>query len=139
VIGRLPAGLDQVLGERGASVSVGERQLLSFARALAADPAVLVLDEATSAIDIQTERRIQHALRRLCAGRTAIIIAHRLATIRDADQIAVIHHGRLVELGPHVQLIDAAGPYAELYGEYQRGQLGAATPARSGPAASTAA
>ena len=93
-------------------------------RAYLADPAVLVLDEATSAVDIQTERRIQHALRRLCAGRTAIIIAHRLSTIRDVDRIAVLHHGRLVELGTHAELTQSRGWYAELYRAYERGQRG---------------
>jgi ATP-binding cassette subfamily B protein len=141
VIRRLPSAYQTEAGPLGAHLSHGQRQLVCLLRAYLADPAVLVLDEATSAIDIQTERRIQHALRRLCAGRTAIIIAHRLATIRDADQIAVIRHGRLAELGSHLQLIAAAGPYAELYGEYQRGQQGAApsAPARPGSAASPAA
>ena len=83
-----------------------------------ADPAMLVLDEATSAVDIHTERRIQRALRRLCEGRTAIIIAHRLATIRDADRIAVIREGQVVELAPHADLIAAGGLYATLYEAY---------------------
>ena len=88
-----------------------------------------MLDEATSAVDVQTERRIQRALRRLCAGRTAIIIAHRLATIRDADRIAVLRHGGLVEAGTHEALIAAGGWYATLYREYERGQRGTDAPA----------
>jgi len=89
-------------------------------RAYLADPAVLVLDEATSAVDVHTERRIQQALRRLCQGRTAIIIAHRLATIRDADRIAVVRHGQVVEQGAHAELIDRGGAYAALYEAYLR-------------------
>ena len=85
---------------------------------------MLVLDEATSAVDVQTERRIQHALRRLCEGRTAIIIAHRLATIRDADRIAVIRHGALVELGSHDALVEKGGVYAQIHAAYERGQSG---------------
>ena len=126
VIARLPNGYHTQVGSLGAHLSHGQRQLVCLVRAYLADPAILVLDEATSAVDVQTERRIQHALRRLCRGRTAIIIAHRLSTIRDVDRIAVLRHGRLVELGTHAQLAQSGGYYAELYGEYARGQLGSA-------------
>jgi ATP-binding cassette subfamily B protein len=114
-IANLPAKYDEVLGERGASLSIGERQLLSFARALAFDPLVLVLDEATSSVDSQLEERIEHALETLMAGRTAIVIAHRLSTIQSADRILVFHHGALVEQGSHTQLLQLAGLYARLY------------------------
>jgi ATP-binding cassette subfamily B protein len=141
VIRRLPSGYLTEAGPLGGHLSHGQRQLVCLLRAYLADPTVLVLDEATSAIDIQTERRIQHALRRLCAGRTAIVIAHRLATIRDADQIALIRHGQLVELGRHAELMEARGHYAALYREYERGQLGGApaVAAQATAAAPTAA
>ncbi|MEP6990478.1 MAG: ABC transporter ATP-binding protein [bacterium] len=115
VIDRLPARLDQVLGERGASVSVGERQLLSFARAIALDPAVLVLDEATSAVDSQAEAEIQRGLAALMRGRTTIAIAHRLSTIVGADEILVLHHGEVRERGRHAALRALNGLYERLY------------------------
>ena len=115
VIRRLPEGLGQVLGERGSSVSVGERQLLSFARALAADPAVLVLDEATSAVDSEAEAEIQSGVRALMQGRTTIAIAHRLSTIVSAEEILVLHHGEVRERGTHAQLRARGGLYERLY------------------------
>lgn len=119
VLERLPAGYRTAVGPLGAFLSHGQRQLVCLVRAYLANPAVLVLDEATSAVDIHTERRIQTALRRLCEGRTAIIIAHRLATIRDADRIAVIWDGNIQELGNHQQLIHQGGAYSRLYQAYE--------------------
>lgn len=115
IVRRLPKGYAHELGERGASVSVGERQLLSFARAIAADPALLLLDEATSAVDSEIEADIQRALAELMAGRTTIAIAHRLSTIVDADEILVMHHGEVRERGRHRALLAAGGLYARLY------------------------
>jgi ATP-binding cassette, subfamily B, multidrug efflux pump len=115
IIRRLAHGYHQVLGERGASISVGERQLLSFARAVAADPALLILDEATSAVDSEVEAEIQEALRVLLAGRTTIAIAHRLSTIVEADDIIVMHHGKVVEHGTHDALLALDGLYARLW------------------------
>lgn len=115
IVQKLPKGYHHVLGERGASISVGERQLLSFARAVAADPALLILDEATSAVDSEIEAEIQHALAVLLAGRTTIAIAHRLSTIVGADAIIVMHHGEVVEQGTHAELLDIGGLYARLW------------------------
>ncbi len=111
----LPEGYDTVLEQRGSNLSVGQRQLLSFARALVANPKILVLDEATANIDSYTEQVVQKALRRLLAGRTALVIAHRLSTIRDADKIVVVEAGKIVEEGTHSQLLDADGLYARLW------------------------
>jgi ATP-binding cassette subfamily B protein len=115
VIRRLPGGYRQALGERGASISVGERQLLSFARAIAADPALLVLDEATSAVDSEIEAEIQAALTALMSGRTTIAVAHRLSTIVGADEILVLHHGQVRERGTHRELLARQGLYERLY------------------------
>ena len=114
IVQRLPGGYAYELGERGSSVSVGERQLLSFARAIAADPAVLVLDEATSAEDSEIEGEIQRALTELMRGRTTIAIAHRLSTIREADEILVMHHGEVRERGTHRELLEFGGLYERL-------------------------
>jgi ATP-binding cassette subfamily B multidrug efflux pump len=115
VIRRLPGGYAHQLGERGGSISVGERQLLSFARAIAADPALLVLDEATSAVDSEIEAEIQEALAELMRGRTTIAIAHRLSTIVDADEILVMQHGEIRERGTHRELLERGGLYDRLY------------------------
>ena len=117
-VAQLEQGYDTELGERGSRLSLGQRQLVAFARALLADPRLLILDEATSSVDIGTERSIERALRRLLAGRTAFIIAHRLSTIRDADLIVVLEHGVVVEQGSHAELLARGGLYTALYGDW---------------------
>jgi len=115
----LPEGFDTEVEERGSRLSAGQRQLLSFARALVADPRLLILDEATSSVDLRTEARIEEALATLLAGRTAIVIAHRLSTIRNADRIVVVERGRIVEQGSHDELIALAGRYWALYTDWE--------------------
>ncbi len=117
-IAALEHGYETEVGERGIQLSAGQRQLVAFTRALISDPRILVLDEATSNVDIRTERRIEEGMRRLLAGRTAIVIAHRLSTIRRAGRIVVLDHGRIVEQGTHDELLDAEGAYWRLYRDW---------------------
>jgi ATP-binding cassette, subfamily B, multidrug efflux pump len=121
-IERLPSGYHHELGERGRSLSVGERQLLSFARALALDPNILVLDEATSSVDAEAEAQIQRAIAELMAGRTSLVVAHRLSTILHADEILVLHYGEIRERGSHRELLAQRGLYDRLYQLQLRGQ-----------------
>jgi ABC-type multidrug transport system fused ATPase/permease subunit len=114
----LPEGYDTQIQERGARLSIGQRQLVAFARALLADPRILILDEATSSVDIPTEARIEEALQTLLAGRTALVVAHRLSTIRGADVIVVLEHGEVIEAGTHRQLIELRGRYYALYDDW---------------------
>jgi len=115
---RLENGYETQLGERGSRLSLGQRQLVAFARALLADPRLLILDEATSSVDIGTERTIERALRTLLADRTSFVIAHRLSTIRDADLIVVLEHGQVIEQGSHEELLAKQGLYTSLYGDW---------------------
>jgi ATP-binding cassette, subfamily B, bacterial len=115
---RLEDGYETQLGERGSRLSLGQRQLVAFARALLADPRILILDEATSSVDIGTERTIEEALRTLLADRTSFVIAHRLSTIRDADLIVVLEHGQVIEQGSHEELLARRGLYTSLYGDW---------------------
>jgi ATP-binding cassette subfamily B protein len=117
-IAALPDGVETEVGERGVQLSAGQRQLVAFARALLAEPRILILDEATSNVDVRTERTIERGLERLLAGRTAIVIAHRLSTIRRAGKIVVMEGGEVAEQGTHEELIDAGGPYSRLYGAW---------------------
>jgi ATP-binding cassette subfamily B protein len=111
-------GYDAQIGERGVQLSAGQRQLVAFARALVADPRILVLDEATSNVDVHTESLIEQGMRRLVAGRTAIVIAHRLSTIRHAGRILVLEHGQVIEDGTHDELLEAHGRYWQLYRDW---------------------
>ena len=125
-IAALPQGYDTPLGESGGNLSQGQRQLLSFARAVLADPRILILDEATANVDTRTETIIQKALETLLAGRTSVVIAHRLSTVTNANLILVIEQGRILERGMHAELLEKNGRYAELY----RRQFREPTPAR---------
>jgi ATP-binding cassette subfamily B protein len=118
-IAALPEGIETQVGERGVQLSSGQRQLVAFARALLAEPRILILDEATSNVDVRTEKTIERGLKRLLAGRTAIVIAHRLSTIRRAGKIVVLEDGRIAEAGTHDELIEAGGPYSQLYGAWR--------------------
>ncbi|MCH5333994.1 MAG: ATP-binding cassette domain-containing protein, partial [Agathobacter sp.] len=115
VIERMDKGYESDVGEGGDLLSTGEKQLLSFARAILADPRIFVLDEATSSIDTVTERLIQDAIEHLMKGRTSFVIAHRLSTIRQADVILVVHDGKIIEQGTHAELIEKKGAYYNLY------------------------
>ena len=121
----LDNGLDTQIGERGGMLSAGQRQLIAFARALVADPRILILDEATSNVDIHSELAIEKALRRLLAGRTSIVIAHRLSTIRQASRILVLDGGKIAEQGTHDELLALGGVYSDLYSDWAE-QAGAA-------------
>jgi subfamily B ATP-binding cassette protein MsbA len=112
---RLPEGYDTLVGERGVKLSGGQRQRVAIARAILKDPAVLILDEATSNLDTESERLIEDAMTRLLVGRTTLIIAHRLSTVRRADRLVVLDRGRIVEQGTHAQLLERRGLYARLY------------------------
>jgi subfamily B ATP-binding cassette protein MsbA len=114
-IRQLPQGFDTVLGERGTRLSGGQRQRIAIARALLRDPPILILDEATSALDTESERLVQQAIDRLMRERTVLVIAHRLATVRDADEIVVLHEGRLAQRGTHDELYRAGGLYRRLH------------------------
>ena len=121
-IRRLPQGYGTQLSERGSNLSQGQRQLLAIARAVLANPRILILDEATSSVDTRTERLIQRALDKLLSGRTSFVIAHRLSTIRNADQVLVISGGRIIERGTHEELLGKGGFYHNLYMSQFRGE-----------------
>jgi ATP-binding cassette subfamily B protein len=115
VLSQLDGGLEGEVAERGATFSTGERQLLAIARALAADPALVILDEATASVDSATEAAIEEATHNLIDGRSALVVAHRLSTIRRADEILVLHHGKIQERGKHADLLSQGGLYAKLH------------------------
>ncbi|MBA2482717.1 MAG: ABC transporter ATP-binding protein [Planctomycetes bacterium] len=116
----LPNGLATVVGEKGSGISLGQRQIICFTRAMLSDPRIIILDEATSSIDAMTELRLQHALAKLLLGRTSFVVAHRLSTIRNADQVLVLDHGRIIERGRHIELLPQGGVYAQLYRQFVR-------------------
>jgi ATP-binding cassette subfamily B protein len=118
ILDALPRGLRTDVGERGTTLSVGQRQLVCFTRALLADPRLVILDEATSSIDARTEARLQHALVALLRGRTSFVVAHRLSTIRHADCVLVLDQGRIIERGTHAELLSRGGTYAALYRQF---------------------
>jgi ATP-binding cassette subfamily B protein len=120
MVNSLPDGINTVIHERGASLSAGERQLIAIARALLSKPRVLVLDEATSNLDLQSESQVEHALDAILNGRSAIIVAHRLATVMRADRILVVDNGSIVESGSHEELINLKGTYSQMYSQWQR-------------------
>ena len=126
-IRQLPLGYQTVLSERAGNLSQGQRQLLAIARTLLADPAILILDEATSSVDTRTEARIQKAIASLTRGRTSFVIAHRLSTIRDADQVLVINDGTIIESGTHPELLARRGLYWQMYVSQFKGQLPSTT------------
>ena len=131
-VARLPQGYDTILGERGMRISGGQRQRIAIARALLRNAPILILDEATSALDTQSERLVQEAIERLMANRTVLVIAHRLATVRQADEILVLDEGRIIQRGSHTELLAAGGLYRRLYELQFRDDVEPAMPVGSG-------